>query len=93
MIQPVSPSFLTPGENVLGLGTLVKAHALSVILRSVVDGPFAGKQIDAGIGVGRDVAEPACELVNHQARGDTGGVDRAPRSAGSLLGFGCGEEC
>ena len=62
----------------LGLDALVKAHALSVVLRSVADGPIAGKQIDAGISVGRDVAEPACELVNHQSRSDAGGVDRAP---------------
>ncbi len=93
MIQAASPSILPHYEYELGLGALVKARALFVSLGSVADGPFAGQQIDAGVGVGWDVTEPACELVDHDSRCDAGGVDRAAGCAGSLLGFGCSEKC
>ncbi len=44
------------------------------------------------IGGDRQSAEPAGELVQHQAGGDLGGVDRAPGGAAAGLGLGLREQ-
>ena len=62
MVQPISDSTDSPFASVLE----TSHHC-----------PFASEEIERGVDIDGDTAQPAGELVDHDSCCDAGGIDRA----------------